>query len=43
MFKDKYELLKQDKDSKNIIITVNAGYIPEEHWTQDKAIGGGKC
>tara|TARA_B100000575_G_scaffold294067_1_gene307836 strand:+ start:11695 stop:13836 length:2142 start_codon:yes stop_codon:yes gene_type:complete len=36
------ELIKQDKDSKNIIITVNAGYIPEEHWTQDKAIGGGR-
>jgi predicted dehydrogenase/threonine dehydrogenase-like Zn-dependent dehydrogenase len=27
---------------KNIIITVNAGAIPREHWIQDPAIGGGR-
>ena len=27
---------------KNVIITVNAGDIPADHWTQDAAIGGGR-
>lgn len=27
---------------KNILITVNAGGIPADHWTQDPAIGGGR-
>lgn len=27
---------------KNIIITVNAGEIPPDHWTQDPAVGGGR-
>lgn len=27
---------------KSIIITVNAGDIPSEHWTQDPVIGGGR-
>lgn len=26
----------------NIIITVNAGDIPPDHWTQDPAVGGGR-
>jgi predicted dehydrogenase/threonine dehydrogenase-like Zn-dependent dehydrogenase len=28
--------------SKAIMITVNAGAIPAEHWTQDREIGGGR-
>ena len=27
---------------KNIIITVNAGEIPPDHWTQDPVVGGGR-
>ena len=27
---------------KSFVMTVNAGAIPPEHWTQDKAIGGGR-
>ena len=27
---------------RNVIITVNAGAIPQDHWTQDKAVGGGR-
>ncbi|MFN6925953.1 MAG: bi-domain-containing oxidoreductase [Tabrizicola sp.] len=27
---------------KSIIITVNAGEIPPDHWTQDPAVGGGR-
>ena len=27
---------------KNFVITVNAGYIPVSHWTQDPAVGGGR-
>ena len=26
----------------NVIATMNAGFIPEEHWTQDMEIGGGR-
>ncbi len=29
-------------EPKNFIVTVNAGAIPPIHWTQDKAIGGGR-
>jgi len=28
--------------SKSIIITVNAGAIPADHWTQDREVGGGR-
>ncbi len=27
---------------KSLIMTVNAGAIPADHWTQDKAVGGGR-
>lgn len=27
---------------KTFVMTVNAGAIPAEHWTQDKAVGGGR-
>ena len=35
-------LLQAIKEPKSLIITVNAGAIPADHWTQDKAIGGGR-
>lgn len=28
--------------AKSVVITVNAGAIPAEHWTQDKSVGGGR-
>lgn len=27
---------------KSFVMTVNAGNIPEDHWTQDRAVGGGR-
>jgi predicted dehydrogenase/threonine dehydrogenase-like Zn-dependent dehydrogenase len=36
------ELLTPLSEPKSIVITVNAGYIPPDHWTHDKAIGGGR-
>jgi predicted dehydrogenase len=35
-------LLDTVSEPKSIIITVNAGDIPADHWTQDPAIGGGR-
>jgi len=36
------ELLRGAPGAKSFIMTVNAGAIPAEHWTQDKRIGGGR-
>jgi predicted dehydrogenase/threonine dehydrogenase-like Zn-dependent dehydrogenase len=36
------ELLKGVNTPKSFIMTVNAGSIPSEHWTQDKLVGGGR-
>ena len=36
------ELLASHRSPKSIIITVNAGEIPEDHWIQDPLIGGGR-
>ena len=36
------ELMVVRKGAKCIIITVNAGSIPSDHWTQDKFAGGGR-
>jgi predicted dehydrogenase/threonine dehydrogenase-like Zn-dependent dehydrogenase len=36
------ELLSSHRTPKSIIITVNAGAIPSEHWVQDTLIGGGR-
>jgi predicted dehydrogenase/threonine dehydrogenase-like Zn-dependent dehydrogenase len=36
------ELLKHESSPKNIIIKVNAGYIPPEHWVHDPDVGGGR-
>ena len=33
-------LLDKAKEPKSFIMTVNAGAIPTDHWTQDKAVGG---
>jgi hypothetical protein len=36
------ELLAGVKEPKSSIMTVNAGAIPPNHWTQDKAVGNGR-
>ena len=45
-YKENYGLLPlgdiTEIEPKNIIITVNAGFIPDDHWTQNKDIGGGR-
>lgn len=35
-------LLDTIKEPKSFIVTVNAGQIPVDHWTQDPKIGGGR-
>lgn len=35
-------LLAGISEPKSFIVTVNAGAIPPEHWTQDRAVGGGR-
>ena len=35
-------LLEGVKEPKAFVMTVNAGAIPPEHWTQDSAVGGGR-
>jgi len=35
-------LLEGVKAPKAFVMTVNAGAIPKEHWTQDPAVGGGR-
>ncbi len=36
------ELLSTVKEPKSLVMTVNAGAIPANHWTQDLKIGGGR-
>jgi len=36
------ELLESKKSPKSIIMTINAGSIPSDHWTQDLEVGGGR-
>ena len=36
------ELLKSSNAPKNIIMTINAGAVPSDHWLQDKEVGGGR-
>ncbi len=36
------DLLRQVSEPKSFIMTINAGAIPAEHWTQDNAVGGGR-
>ncbi|WP_412461843.1 bi-domain-containing oxidoreductase [Pseudomonas sp. SC11] len=35
-------LLSTVREPKSLIMTMNAGAIPAEHWTQDEAVGGGR-
>lgn len=37
-----HELLSSVMAPKSLIITVNAGFIPKDHWTQDPLVGGGR-
>lgn len=37
-----HALLKAVKEPKSFIMTVNAGSIPADHWTQDREVGGGR-
>jgi predicted dehydrogenase len=34
------ELLQRTPGPKSLVVTVNAGSIPADHWTQDSAVGG---
>jgi len=36
------QLLDGVREPKTFVMTVNAGHIPYEHWTQDRVIGGGR-
>lgn len=36
------QLLKQVEGPKTFILTMNAGNIPADHWTQDRETGGGR-
>lgn len=36
------ELLDTVRGPKVLMMTVNAGFIPADHWTQDRKIGGGR-
>lgn len=36
------ELLARVDEPKSLVMTVNAGDIPADHWTQDRKIGGGR-
>jgi predicted dehydrogenase len=36
------DLLAPVKEPKSFIMTMNAGAIPSNHWTQDSAVGGGR-
>jgi predicted dehydrogenase/threonine dehydrogenase-like Zn-dependent dehydrogenase len=36
------DMLQSVREPKSFVMTVNAGAIPSEHWTQDKAVGGGR-
>jgi predicted dehydrogenase/threonine dehydrogenase-like Zn-dependent dehydrogenase len=36
------QLMKGDRTPKAFVLTVNAGSIPAEHWTQDSEVGGGR-
>lgn len=40
--KKMHQLLSNINEPKNFLVTVNAGFIPSDHWTQDPLIGGGR-
>jgi predicted dehydrogenase/threonine dehydrogenase-like Zn-dependent dehydrogenase len=37
-----HNLLLSVKAPKSLVITVNAGFVPKDHWTQDPLMGGGR-
>lgn len=37
-----HQLLSNINEPKNFLVTVNAGFIPSDHWTQDPLVGGGR-
>jgi hypothetical protein len=37
-----HSLLRGVSEPKAFVMTVNAGAIPGEHWTQDRTVGGGR-
>ena len=37
-----HSLLQGVAEPKAFVMTVNAGAIPSEHWTQDRKVGGGR-
>lgn len=37
-----HALLQTVREPKSFIMTVNAGSLPAEHWTQDRSVGGGR-
>lgn len=36
------QLLNGVAEPKTFVMTINAGHIPSDHWTQDRSIGGGR-
>lgn len=36
------QLLSGVREPRSFIVTVNAGFIPPDHWTQDPEVGGGR-
>ena len=36
------DLIENVGEPKSFVMTVNAGEIPPDHWTQDRAVGGGR-
>lgn len=36
------QMLEAVREPKTFIVTVNAGFMPKEHWTQDPGVGGGR-
>ena len=36
------ELLKNINGPKFLVMTINAGYVPDDHWINDKKVGGGR-
>jgi predicted dehydrogenase/threonine dehydrogenase-like Zn-dependent dehydrogenase len=35
-------LLESVREPKTLVMTVNAGFLPADHWTQDPVVGGGR-
>ena len=38
----KIKSLLSSNTNKNIVATMNAGFIPSDHWVQDMEVGGGR-